>query len=201
MTHEDIPGWFNFEDLYDEAIDRVEDGAVLVEIGCWLGKSSAYLFQRAHEFRRRITLCYVDTWKGDPKEPVHFETVAAHGGDLYPAWLANMHACGAGLNPEEQMDASLQSDRPRVRPFQMLSTEAAANFLDGSVDFVFIDGAHDFDSVTADIKAWLPKLKPGGHIAGHDYEHPPLRAAVDALVTAAPRNASWERIPVPKKRK
>ena len=37
------------------------------------------------------------------------------------------------------------------------------------MDLIFIDGDHRHDSVVADIKAWLPKLKPTGWISGHDY--------------------------------
>jgi hypothetical protein len=40
---------------------------------------------------------------------------------------------------------------------------------DGTVDFVYIDGAHNYDAIRADINAWLPKVKPGGYIGGHDY--------------------------------
>ena len=51
----------------------------------------------------------------------------------------------------------------------MDSLEAASRFDDASLDFVFIDAAHEKDAVLADIKAWLPKVKKGGVIAGHDY--------------------------------
>lgn len=36
-------------------------------------------------------------------------------------------------------------------------------------DSVFIDASHDFHSVLADIEAWMPLVKPGGIISGHDY--------------------------------
>lgn len=36
-------------------------------------------------------------------------------------------------------------------------------------DSVFIDGDHRLDQVSADIESWLPLMKPGGIIAGHDY--------------------------------
>lgn len=49
------------------------------------------------------------------------------------------------------------------------SLDALADFEDGSLDFVYIDGNHEFDYPLRDIEGWYPKLKPGGILAGHDY--------------------------------
>lgn len=49
------------------------------------------------------------------------------------------------------------------------SWEAAALFEDNSLDFVFVDADHQYESVKKDIIAWYPKLKAGGIMAGHDY--------------------------------
>ncbi len=49
------------------------------------------------------------------------------------------------------------------------SPRAAARFQDASLDFVFIDGNHLYESVCADIAGWWPKLRPGGQLIGHDY--------------------------------
>lgn len=43
-----------------------------------------------------------------------------------------------------------------------------------NVDMVFVDGAHDDDGVKADISAWRGKVKPGGIMLYHDYNHPNL---------------------------
>lgn len=187
MTYKDIPGWFNFQDIYDEAVERVSDGAVLVEIGCWMGKSSAYLFQVARETQKKLKLCYVDTWKGSTNEAAQSLVIDRLGGDMYQKWWENMQACGA----------TSDGDRPKVEAYRMRSVEASVLFEDGTVDFVFVDGGHDYASVTQDLNAWLPKLKPNGHIAGHDFLHPPVRDAVLSLIKARGRYYSWERIPVP----
>ena len=51
-----------------------------------------------------------------------------------------------------------------------VSWEVASRYVDGSLDSVFIDAAHDQTSVCRDIDAWLPKVKrDGGVIAGHDF--------------------------------
>jgi hypothetical protein len=51
----------------------------------------------------------------------------------------------------------------------MTSLKGANFFPDQSLDSVFIDAAHDYENVKADILAWLPKVKKGGLIGGHDY--------------------------------
>jgi SAM-dependent methyltransferase len=58
-----------------------------------------------------------------------------------------------------------------VRILKMDTLQAAKEFEDQSVDYVFIDGDHSYEAVRDEIKAWLPKIRPGGYIMGHDYKH------------------------------
>ena len=55
------------------------------------------------------------------------------------------------------------------KPMRSPSLEAAGQFEDESLDFVFIDASHEYEDVKADIMAWMPKVKRGGVLAGHDY--------------------------------
>jgi predicted O-methyltransferase YrrM len=57
----------------------------------------------------------------------------------------------------------------RSEIWRTTSLEAAARVEDASLDFVYIDARHDYDSVREDVLAWLPKVRPGGILAGHDY--------------------------------
>lgn len=50
-----------------------------------------------------------------------------------------------------------------------LSADALGRFKDKSLDFVYIDGNHEFSYVASDITEWSRKVKTGGIIAGHDY--------------------------------
>ncbi|MCC6809954.1 MAG: class I SAM-dependent methyltransferase [Deltaproteobacteria bacterium] len=52
-------------------------------------------------------------------------------------------------------------------PFTSTTMAKAVN--EESLDFVYIDGDHSYNGVTADLKAWWPLVKPGGIIAGHDW--------------------------------
>jgi hypothetical protein len=49
------------------------------------------------------------------------------------------------------------------------SVPASELFADGSLDFVYIDGNHDFVNATQDIHYWSPKVRKGGIVAGHDF--------------------------------
>lgn len=60
-------------------------------------------------------------------------------------------------------------DAGTVRLIRDWSWDGLAKLEDESLDWVYIDAAHDFDSVRKDLEAVRPKLKPGGTICGHDY--------------------------------
>jgi hypothetical protein len=57
-----------------------------------------------------------------------------------------------------------------LAPVRATSREAATRYHDRSLDFVFLDAAHDYENVKADIVGWKRKIKPGGYLGGHDYQ-------------------------------
>ena len=60
--------------------------------------------------------------------------------------------------------------------------DAAAQFADGSLDFVYVDGyAHTGQDGGRTLRDWWPKLRVGGIFAGHDYceTYRPTMEAVD----------------------
>jgi predicted O-methyltransferase YrrM len=77
----------------------------------------------------------------------------------------------------------------RLKPYNVTilknySVEAAKEVPDGSLDFVYIDAAHDYENVKLDIKAWAPKVRVGGVIAGDDfYDFPSGKGGVMKAAT------------------
>lgn len=63
---------------------------------------------------------------------------------------------------------------PRGLIIRKTSMEAVKRFDDNYLDFVFIDGNHDFEHCYEDIVEWTKKVKPGGIVAGHDYKVDPV---------------------------
>lgn len=72
--------------------------------------------------------------------------------------------------------------RDRVKVLRMMSAEAAPLFEDGHFDLVFIDGCHLEAYVREDIRLWMPKVRRGGVLAGHDYRNEARGAGVTAAV-------------------
>ena len=72
----------------------------------------------------------------------------------------------------------------RLTFLQGWSDAMAKRFEDDSLDLVFIDADHSEEGVRNDLHAWLPKVRPGGILSGHDYaarHHPGVKKAVDAF--------------------
>jgi len=76
---------------------------------------------------------------------------------------------------QEKLDGFYEATLRRMAayawtPMRGLSVEVAASaFAPRSLDFVYIDANHNLPNVIADLAAWVPKVKDGGIIAGHDY--------------------------------
>ena len=59
---------------------------------------------------------------------------------------------------------------PHPVSFIKMSSRAAAKYVrDGCLDLVFIDANHSYEAVKQDIELWLPKVRKGGIVSGHDY--------------------------------
>jgi hypothetical protein len=72
----------------------------------------------------------------------------------------------------------------RWRLARCKSLEAALTVPDEWLDFVFLDGDHRYEAITQDIRAWLPKVRKGGLICGHDFT-PGWPGVVQAVQEAA----------------
>jgi predicted O-methyltransferase YrrM len=127
----------------------------IVEIGSWLGQSTKALAKHAG------TVFSVDTWEGSPEHKALLEN--KHSGWLYNQFCSSI------------------ADYPNIVPQRMTSLQAAdlCKTRGMKFDLIFIDAAHDYESVKQDIEAWLPLLEEGGIICGHDASEAGVRQAID----------------------
>lgn len=172
MTWEQIPGWFDWQDTYREWVREAPRYGVIVEIGVCFGRSLAFLAREAIDQKR------------DDLEIIGVDPFVAED------WM--IRDCShilAGRSLAATFDALMRehapAERDRVRVWETRSVHAASVFGDDETfsraDRVYIDGDHSTEAVAADIAAWLPLVKPGGVIAGHDFGNfgvePAVRAA------------------------
>jgi hypothetical protein len=71
------------------------------------------------------------------------------------------------------------------------SVSAAGIFADNSVAWVHIDARHDYDSVKADIEAWMPKVTAGGWLSGDDFMPDAWPGVVAAVSDCLPDANPW----------
>lgn len=168
MNHfyENIPGWFNFSPLYQRMVAEAQDGARFVEIGAWKGRSTAFMGVEIANSGKNIDFTVVDTFQGSDE---HKTEDAIINNTLEDEFLKNTAPI-----------------RDYYKLLVMQSVTASRFFPDHSLDFVFIDAAHDYESVKQDIEAWLPKVKKGGVIAGDDFSTwPGVAKAVNEIFPEA----------------
>ena len=158
--------WFNYQNFYTDIANRKYK--TLGEVGVWKGHSISFLASKIKELNYDAKIYAVDLfedaidekWNKNLKEEISVIT------KIYNKVLENNEV------------------RHMITDIKGTSWEMANNFEDESVDFVFIDAGHEYDSVVKDITSWLPKIKKGGIISGHDYFNPcGVKQAVDELIT------------------
>lgn len=79
-----------------------------------------------------------------------------------------------GWHEKNYYDAmeKVSSHGDNVKVLRGLTTEMASQVQDNSIDLLYLDAGHSYEAVMADLKAWYPKVKDMGIIAGHDYLNP-----------------------------
>lgn len=166
--YESIEGAFDFHDVYHNAIESVscDVKSMFVEVGCYFGRSAAYMAVEIKRSLKPVQFFCVDTFLGSDNEPAQLEIIRSYGGSLQNKFMSTMKEGLVLFNP--------------LIPIVMSSVEAATMFTDKSLSFVFIDANHSYQNVKNDILAWMPKLKDSGIIAGHDYA-PDCQGVVKAV--------------------
>ncbi len=149
--------WRHQKDVLTAAVSVAAerfDGIDVVEIGSWLGRGSTRAFIGAMKtlekkrFRSLDPYPFLDTYYGATRDK------------LYEILESNIEIYGG---------------RPFAELLRSSSEDYATKIPDESLELVFVDAAHDYESVRRDIEAFLPKVKHGGIIMGHDCEGDPKR--------------------------
>jgi hypothetical protein len=127
-----------------------------------------------------------------PQNPVTCEVGVAEGffsRDILELWKPSHHymvdnwatlpTTGDGGFDQEWHDKNYKDAVNRTKSFankitilRGLSWRMSQHVKDNSLDIVYLDAGHSYEAVKQDLEAWIPKVKPGGVIAGHDFVNP-----------------------------
>lgn len=143
--------------LYADMVKHYANGSHFVEVGPFLGQSTALMIVEIINSGKDISFDCVDIWEKLPTfsdgqlENEHFKRLPH---DYFPVFKENL----------ERYDLF-----KHVNPIRGDSISVSKQYEDDSLDFVFVDANHSYESVKKDIEAWMPKVKKGGILSGHDY--------------------------------
>lgn len=152
-----IPGWADdILPFYQQIAETLPNGGTFVEVGVCAGRSIVYLASRL------ILLGKLD---------VHLFAVDSWQGKNFRAQLLETYVRGRANTDEIDM----------IKPIAFEGARAARLFDDLTVDGVFIDSDHEYPGMIEHLQAWVPKVRPGGIIAGHDYSKADWPGVVQAV--------------------
>lgn len=137
------------------------------EINGWMREQELrWLAERASRYERIIE---VGSYHGRSTMAM-LEASNAH------IWCADAWGCEGSIVEDTDYEIFLQNMEgymSRLTVVRLESHEAAEIlYLEhgpASFDMVFIDGAHDYETVHGDITGFRPLIKKGGLLCGHDY--------------------------------
>lgn len=141
-----VQGWMT-EDELSYLASVASKSSIVAEVGSWMGRSTCALAANIGSG----SVYAVDTWKGSQE---HIPMLA----DKPEGWLFSQFRANTNGLP--------------VMPIALPSLDAAFLIAKTAMrfDLIFIDACHSYESVKADLEAWLPLLAPGATICGHDYD-------------------------------
>lgn len=152
-SYKEINGWHMYENIYEEAVQRAKDGGVFLEVGAWMGMSTAHMASLIRDSGKKIKFYTIDTWEGSFNEQCHIDVVMKNGGSIFNLFYKNLQE----LKLLEY-----------VTPIISSSTKALDYIENNKFDFVMIDGNHTSEFVKKDVEYYWPLIKDGGFLTGDD---------------------------------
>lgn len=164
INNHEIFGYSRYINMYHEMVNIAEDGALFVELGSFLGQSTAAMAAMIKRSNKHIRFDAVDIFElSEFSDDPHHDVIKEHGGNFLQAFTNN-------LLKADVLDI--------VNIVKATSLQAASRYPDRSISYLMIDASHKYEDVCDDIRAWYPKIKMGGIISGDDYDWEEVKKAV-----------------------
>jgi len=78
------------------------------------------------------------------------------------------------IDPYNQRDSRYEKAQNLLKKYDnctliRAASHEASSIVPDNLDFVFIDGDHSYEAVLLDFEDWVPKVRSGGLVSGHDW--------------------------------
>lgn len=166
----DLQGWMNpeFRDVFRKAlaIKNPEDPLTIIEVGTWKGLSTTTMATIAKEQNfKDVNIVAVDTWLGAPE----FWTTGLDDPTRYGSLRCNMGYPSVFYTFTKNVKKLGHDDCIAPLPISSVQGADVLKYYNIMADVIYIDAAHEYEPVYADIQSYFPLLKPGGTLIGDDY--------------------------------
>lgn len=122
-----------------QLLDKMKKNSVVAEIGVDEGKFSQLIHKKVKPEKFHL----IDMWGSDRFHDGKFEAVKNYFAE--------------------------EIEKDTVQIHKAMSTKAAHDFEDAYFDWIYIDTDHSYETTRDELQLYAPKMKPGGIMAGHDY--------------------------------
>lgn len=146
---------------------------VMAEIGCYAGESTA-IFCSSNKIK---TVYCIDPWLNGYDDT----DIASYHTDMNII--------------ESIFDERVKPFKEKIIKRKMISSDASKKFKTNSLDFVYVDGNHQPEAIIEDLTNYIPLVKRGGYIGGHDWKHKKIIDPILSVMSRTPdkifSDTSW----------
>lgn len=149
-----------------------------LELGVWVGTTTFYLMNKTS-----LHMTCVDAWEVQDDNPEYDwqynKKPVFKNGKLVrlEQFKSDVQVWNHNAN-EEKFRSGAEQWGERISVIKGRSLSVIDQIPDASMDFIFHDSDHSYPFVKNEIKAYLPKLKPGGYSIGDDFNWTPVSRSV-----------------------
>lgn len=196
MRVEDVPGYVSGDllGLYQEAVLRAPTHrkSIFVEVGIAFGRSTFYMADLIKQSGKPIAFHAADPHDWSHEGRLKFAREA--GGDQEVLDLVAKYKgypmCNIVIEIRKKLDLEGYVSLNTMRGHEL---SALLNRCERKpIDFLYVDASHEETDTREILQAFLPLMRSGGIVAGHDLDHPSYPGVRRAVETVF--GSDWEKV-------
>jgi hypothetical protein len=166
----DLQGWASSSPCFEESIKELQP-KLIVEVGTWKGASAVHMARICKKYYTDFEIVCIDTFLGSVE----------HWTSVDPNLPASRYRNGRpNIYDQFISNVIITKMQENITPFPIDSINGGLVLekLGIQADLIYIDAGHEYQSVRMDLDLYKNLVRPGGHMLGDDWFHPPIKKAV-----------------------